>query len=94
MPSASLNETGGFPSGVPFIDNGDGTCVLSGTPAEGTAKAKGPRSSSLDTRTASAEREELELPVDDHLIPYWALLINIRHPLGITFADSLESVTM
>jgi hypothetical protein len=36
-PTPSLTETGGLPSGVTFVDNGNGTATLSGTPASGTA---------------------------------------------------------
>jgi hypothetical protein len=36
-PTASLAETGALPSGVTFVDNGDGTATLAGTPAAGTA---------------------------------------------------------
>jgi hypothetical protein len=36
-PTPSLIETGGLPSGVSFVDNGDGTATLSGTPAAGSA---------------------------------------------------------
>jgi len=35
-PTASLSKTGSLPSGVTFIDNGNGTGTLSGTPAAGT----------------------------------------------------------
>ena len=35
-PNASLSETGALPSGVTFIDNGDGTATLAGTPAAGS----------------------------------------------------------
>jgi hypothetical protein len=35
-PVASLIETGALPSGVTFIDNGDGTATLAGTPDAGT----------------------------------------------------------
>ena len=35
-PAPSLTETGALPSGVTFIDNGNGTATLSGTPAAGT----------------------------------------------------------
>ena len=35
-PTSSLGETGTLPSGVTFVDNGDGTAALSGTPAAGT----------------------------------------------------------
>jgi hypothetical protein len=37
FPAPSLGETGTLPSGVTFVDNGDGTATLSGTPAAGTA---------------------------------------------------------
>jgi hypothetical protein len=36
FPTPSLSETGGLPSGVTFVDNGNGTATLSGTPAAGT----------------------------------------------------------
>ena len=36
-PTPSLTETGALPTGVTFVDNGDGTATLSGTPAPGTA---------------------------------------------------------
>ena len=36
-PTPSLSETGALPSGVTFVDNGDGTATLSGTPASGSA---------------------------------------------------------
>ncbi len=35
-PAPALIETGALPSGVTFVDNGDGTATLSGTPATGT----------------------------------------------------------
>ena len=36
IPTPSLSETGVLPSGVSFVDNGNGTGTLSGTPALGT----------------------------------------------------------
>src|SRR5262249_40541296 len=36
FPSASLSESGTLPDGLTFLDNGDGTATLSGTPAAGT----------------------------------------------------------
>ncbi len=36
FPTAALSEVGSLPSGVTFVDNGDGTATLSGTPAAGT----------------------------------------------------------
>jgi hypothetical protein len=35
-PTASLSESGALPDGVTFVDNGDGTATLAGTPATGT----------------------------------------------------------
>jgi large repetitive protein len=35
-PAPALTETGTLPTGVTFVDNGDGTATLSGTPAAGT----------------------------------------------------------
>ncbi|MFT3792786.1 MAG: Ig-like domain repeat protein [Rudaea sp.] len=35
-PTPAISETGALPTGVTFTDNGDGTAVLSGTPALGT----------------------------------------------------------
>ncbi|MDE3108718.1 MAG: putative Ig domain-containing protein, partial [Acidobacteriota bacterium] len=37
VPAPALSESGALPSGVTFIDNGNGTGTLSGTPAAGTA---------------------------------------------------------
>jgi len=36
-PVAAVSRTGTLPTGVTFVDNGDGTATLSGTPAAGTA---------------------------------------------------------
>jgi len=35
-PTSALTETGALPSGVTFVDNGNGTATLAGTPAAGT----------------------------------------------------------
>ena len=35
-PTAALTETGALPGGVTFLDNGNGTATLSGTPTSGT----------------------------------------------------------
>ena len=35
FPTAALSEVGSLPSGVTFVDNGDGTATLAGTPAAG-----------------------------------------------------------
>ncbi len=35
-PTATITESGTLPSGVTFVDNGNGTATLSGTPAAGT----------------------------------------------------------
>ena len=36
VPTPVLTETGALPSGVTFVDNGDGSATVSGTPASGT----------------------------------------------------------
>ena len=36
-PTAALSESGALPSGVTFVDNGNGTATLAGTPAASTA---------------------------------------------------------
>jgi hypothetical protein len=36
FPNASLSESGALPGGVTFLDNGNGTATLSGTPTSGT----------------------------------------------------------
>jgi large repetitive protein len=36
LPTPALSESGSLPSGVSFLDNGDGTASLGGTPAVGT----------------------------------------------------------
>ena len=35
-PAPALTETGALPTGVTFVDNGNGTATLAGTPASGT----------------------------------------------------------
>jgi hypothetical protein len=35
-PAAALSEVGSLPTGVTFVDNGDGTATLSGTPTDGS----------------------------------------------------------
>ncbi|MGA2032549.1 MAG: putative Ig domain-containing protein, partial [Thermoguttaceae bacterium] len=35
VPNSTLSETGALPGGVTFIDNGNGTATLAGTPAAG-----------------------------------------------------------
>jgi len=37
FPTPTLSESGNLPTGVSFVDNGNGTATLSGTPAAGTA---------------------------------------------------------
>jgi hypothetical protein len=39
VPNCALSETGALPPGVTFIDNGDGTATLAGTPAAGSGGA-------------------------------------------------------
>jgi hypothetical protein len=39
FPVPSLKEMGALPSGVTFVDNGDGTALLSGTPAAGSGRS-------------------------------------------------------
>jgi hypothetical protein len=39
FPRPALSETGALPGGVTFVDNGNGTAALSGTPTAGTAGA-------------------------------------------------------
>lgn len=41
FPKPSINETGALPSGVTFTDNGNGTGMLSGAPAAGSAPSYG-----------------------------------------------------
>ncbi|HWB13084.1 MAG TPA: SdrD B-like domain-containing protein [Pirellulales bacterium] len=36
-PTPTITESGSLPNGLTFVDNGDGTATLSGTPASGTA---------------------------------------------------------
>ncbi|MGO9197050.1 MAG: beta strand repeat-containing protein [Acidimicrobiales bacterium] len=41
FPTAALSESGALPTGVTFVDNGDGTATLAGAPAGGTGGADG-----------------------------------------------------
>jgi FG-GAP-like repeat/Putative Ig domain len=38
FPNSMLTETGALPTGVAFVDNGDDTAMLAGTPADGTGE--------------------------------------------------------
>ena len=37
-PTPTITSAGALPSGVTFMDNGDGTATLAGTPAAGTGR--------------------------------------------------------
>ena len=37
FPISALTETGALPTGVTFVDNGDGTATLAGTPPRAPA---------------------------------------------------------
>ncbi len=64
-PTPTLTETGALPAGMTFVDEGDGTATLSGTPADGsagdyrlvlTATNGDAPTSSADARAAAAAR--------------------------------------
>ena len=39
-PAPAITSSGALPAGVTFVDNGDGTATLAGTPAAGGAVAR------------------------------------------------------
>ena len=59
-PTATLTETGALPTGLSFVDNGNGTGTLSGTPAAGTA---GTYPVSLSATNASGSTATLALTI-------------------------------
>jgi len=84
-PTPSISETGALPGGVTFVDNGNGTATLSGTPAAGSATsypltitaANGvsPDASQSFTLTVNTATQALvvtttSLPSDPRNVPY------------------------
>lgn len=61
-PTPSLTETGTLPGGVTFIDNGNGTGTLAGTPAAGTGKTYS--ISFKATNTTGSSTQSFTLTVD------------------------------
>jgi hypothetical protein len=62
-PTAALSESGTLPSGVSFVDNGDGTGTLSGTPAPGTGGTY-PVTLTASNGVSPAANESFTLTVD------------------------------
>jgi hypothetical protein len=63
-PTPSLSETGSLPSGVSFVDNGDGTASLSGTPGAGTGGTY-PLTVTASNGVGSDATQSFTLTVDD-----------------------------
>ena len=63
FPAAALSESGALPSGVTFIDNGNGTATLSGTPAAGTGSLV-PYSLTITASNGVAPGRHAELHAD------------------------------
>ncbi len=62
-PTAALSESGTLPNGVSFVDNGDGTGTLSGTPAAGSGGSY-PITFGADNGVASPASQSFTLTVD------------------------------
>ena len=62
-PNADLTRTGTLPAGVGFVDNGNGTATLSGTPAGGTAGASPYAQVFTATNSAGAPTQNFSLQV-------------------------------
>jgi hypothetical protein len=73
MPTPAISVSGALPAGVTFIDNGNGTGTLSGTPAAGTAGAY--------TFTFTAANGVLPNAVQ-------AFTLNVQQPPAITSATA------
>ena len=63
IPSAALAESGALPDGVGFVDNGNGTATLSGTPAAG-ADGTYPLTITADNGVGSPDSQAFTLTVD------------------------------
>jgi cyclophilin family peptidyl-prolyl cis-trans isomerase len=62
-PTASISETGALPSGLTFVDNGNGTATISGTPAAGTAGSY-PLTISASNNVGVAATQQFTLTID------------------------------
>ena len=62
-PAPGLTETGALPAGVTFVDNGDGTATLSGTPAAGSGGVYALTFTAANGATPSAQ-QSFTLTVD------------------------------
>ncbi len=63
FPAPTLSVTGALPTGVTFVDNGDGTATLAGTPASGTGGAY-PLSLTATNGVGGAATQAFVLTVD------------------------------
>jgi hypothetical protein len=63
QPTAVLSESGALPSGVTFVDNGDGTATISGTPAAGTGGSY-PLTLSADYGAAAPVTQRFSLTIN------------------------------
>ena len=62
-PTAALTESGALPNGVTFVDNGDGTATLAGTPATGSGGTY-PLTLTADNQVGSGVTQTFTLTVD------------------------------
>jgi len=67
-PAATLTESGALPTGLTFVDNGNGTGTISGTPAAGTAGTY-PVSLSATNASGSTATLALTITVTDAVAP-------------------------
>ena len=79
-PAPALTETGSLPSGVTFLDNGDGTATLSGTPTSG--------GSFPITITAAKVATALSFTVKTSGYPAPAITESGALPGGVTFTNN------
>ena len=63
-PTGALSESGGLPSGVSFVDNGDGTAQISGTPGAGTGGSY-PITITADNGVGGQAQQSFTLIVDE-----------------------------
>jgi Putative Ig domain len=82
IPAPALSETGALPGGVSFVDNGDGTATLSGTPAAGTGGVY-PITVKASNGVSPNAAQSFTLTVDQ--------APGITSPAGTTFAAGVSS---
>jgi len=84
-PTAALTESGALPNGVTFVDDGDGTATLAGTPAAGSGGTY-PLTITADNQVGSGVTQAFTLTVGK-VLP----AVTWTTPAPITYGTALSS---